>query len=378
MDRRNFFSKLSITGLGLAFTHSCASISAHSASNHSNDENYKTLFKNHILLAPHRYSRILIHDLKTDKKTEIESVPNLHQVLYDPYRDLIFAIPRISSFIPVYSLKSQKEVARINALSNSYFYGHGDISDDKKFISFTEVSSPDSKGTVSVWNLDTLSLSKRISTLGFSPHDCHYDKDRTEILYVVNGGNVPKSWDINNKSHFSFRMEHPGSLVSVNTHNDTASILSQFDMRYGSPGHIHFGGRSCVVIFAPDNPMNSGNILISNNQFSFKEVDLGKNKVLPRGQALSLAHDPKENIFIVTHPEGELVTIWNAKNGSHIKTLPIHTNGVIVPTPGFALFNSTINSSAILLNTSNWNIEVLDDIQLGNGPHITMTSPIVI
>lgn len=328
------------------------------------------VFKDTILLAPHRNDRILIYSSEREEVLEVQSVPGLHQALYSPKHGLLFGIPRMSLFIPVYKKNHTGEFARIASAKNSFFYGHGAISSDGNYICLSEIEQPSGDGFISIWRLDSLSLVKRIYTGGVSPHDCCYAENDT-FIYVVNGGNIPNSWDLEFKNSFSFTIKEHGSLCKINIETEAVTCINQFDSQYGSVGHLCITNNVMCVTSAPSNLLDPGYIYIKDNLSPFTKTKFPTNIKQPRGQALSVSFDPAASIFAVTHPDAELMSFWN-KHGDFIKVLPIHANGVQVPAPGYLLANTTQNARGILINTLTWDINILDNFYLGNGPHLTM------
>lgn len=342
------------------------------SNSYNEKRNYPSFLEGYVFIAPHWFDRVLIFDSTQRKALEFQSVQLIHQALYDQSRNLVFGIPRMGKSVHVYDIKAQKEVKNIFSSKDSYFYGHGAISSDGSRIVFVEVSQPTADGYISVWNLNTLSLIKRLPTGDISPHDCYFDRTNENILYVVNGGNIPNTWDIMDKG-FSFKMQKGGSLSQINLSTGETDILSKFGMEFDSPGHVSFGADSICVLTAAADMRYPCHVFIKSKDHLFQKAEFPKSVNNPRGQSLSVAYDPKQSLYIVTHPEGELVSFWSAHNGKCIKVIPINARGVVVPKPGYALLNSTLNSRALLINTINWEISILDSFKLGNGPHITMS-----
>lgn len=332
--------------------------------------NFPPSLENLFFLSAHKHDEILIFDTHKRNSIRIKSIAGIHQVLLNENQDMAIAIPRMKNYVPIYSIATQSEAKRIINDPDYFFYGHGALFPNRKIIALSEVHRPNSDGFISIWNLDSLQLIKRLPTSGTSPHDCVFDIENQNLLYVVNGGLVPTSWDPSMSP--SYKSHTIGSLVEINVLTNESRLLKEFDLNWGSPGHIAFAKESLAIITAPENNRGNGDILITTDLKNFKKVYYPKDLFKPRGQALSITYEPKESLFVVTHPEGETVSFWDAKNGEFVNAIPIWAQGVVVPCPGYVLLNSGQNTRAIMINTTDWTSTILNNIYIGNGPHLTM------
>lgn len=373
ISRRNFLLGISSAGVGFAigkistnpFRSEIENISDFQIFNANDNENF-------IIVAPHFTNRILISQTLDNRIQEIESINGLHQCLVDSERKIIFAIPRLGDKVPYYDLSSMKKIGDISSEKNAYFYGHGSISKDFKNICFSEVEYPTGKGRILILNLDNMKLVNRYSSGGISPHECAFSNDG-KTIYTANGGNIPAHWGSNDiKTQVqAYVMKEAGNFSKINVHDGQTTLIADFDIQLGSPGHFSINGKHTALIFSPENQFKKGYVFSGSELGNFKENKFSKKIDHPRGQALSLAYDPLHLIYGVTHPEAELISFWKADSGKLIKTLPISAKGIICLNPGYFIVNTMYNSRAILINIVNWQTKIIKGLKIGNGSHLS-------
>ncbi|HEY0840253.1 MAG TPA: DUF1513 domain-containing protein [Vulgatibacter sp.] len=208
-------------------------------------------------------------------------------------------------------LKQRRMVRKIPAPPGCSFYGHGTFSKDGEtlFVAETELKSYD--GRIAILDGKTLEEIGTFPTYGSSPHDCMLVGNGA-ALAVTNGG--------------SAAVDSPGSVAFVEV--KTGKLLEKLpvpDQRLNA-GHVAISEKGDVVaISAPRDGLpleEAGGVSIRPAKGSF--ATMGQPAAVTkglRGEALSVAVHDQRRLAAVTHPDANLVTIWDLATAKLVKTL---------------------------------------------------------
>lgn len=202
-------------------------------------------------------------------------------------------------------LRERKLIRPIATAPNRQFYGHGAYSADGSLLYATEsVLDDDYRGVLVVRDAKTLAELGEVPTYGTSPHDCHLLSDGKTMLVANGGGRIGS-----------------GAMPSV-TYVDLASeaLLERVDLteeRFNA-GHLGITTRGdLAVVSAPrdglPNPHQQlGAVTLvpkGKPPMTLKRPQSVTERML--GEALSVCIYEPDGLVVATHPDGNMVSMWN-------------------------------------------------------------------
>ena len=215
-------------------------------------------------------------------------------------------------------LRERKVLRRIPAPAGRHFYGHGAFSPDGATLYVAETNLESHEGRIAVLDGKTLSERGTFPTYGANPHECLL-LDGGSTLVITNGGDA--------------KAGSPGSVTFVDAKSE--KLLERLpipDDRFNA-GHVAVSGRGdLVAISAPRDglPLEApGGVSIrpapgpaTKGRFGamVQPKDLTERLI---GEALSVALHEGRRLAAVTHPDANLVTIWDVAGMKLVKSLSL-------------------------------------------------------
>ncbi len=191
-----------------------------------------------------------------------------------------------------------------------HFYGHGAYSQDGALLYATESVLDDGhRGVLMVRDAKTLDVLGELPTWGTSPHDCVLLDDGCTMV-VANGGGLLDG----------------GAMPSV-TYVDVNSemVLDRIELtnpRFNA-GHLALtAAGDLAVVSAPRDGMPNlstqlGAVtLVSQGEAPRTMTKPTKVVERMRGETLSVAIHEPSSLVMATHPEGDMVTMWDLHSGA--------------------------------------------------------------
>jgi len=210
-----------------------------------------------------------------------------------------------------YDLNSREVVRSIPVTAGRYFYGHGAYSMDGSLIYSTETLLQTGDGVIAIRDAKTLEIVGEFPSYGKEPHECKLINNGQTMVVTNGGGNIQ------------------GDAPCV-TYIDIASkqLLEKVELSNArlNTGHASVNDNgSLVVVSAPRSGLGKqhlGGVSIRPHGESMKTAaspDVITKRM--QGEALSVAINPKEKIAAVTHPDGNMVTIWSLQSRQLLKVI---------------------------------------------------------
>lgn len=212
-----------------------------------------------------------------------------------------------------YDLNARKVVRYIPVTKGRYFYGHGAYSLDGSLIYSTETILKTGDGVIAIRDAKTLDIIGEFPSFGKEPHECKLIDGGQTMVVTNGGGNIQ------------------GDAPCV-TYIDVASqkLIEKVELNNArlNTGHASVSNTgSLVVVSAPRSGLgkqNLGGVSIRPHGETMKTATspvMIANRM--QGEALSVAIHSEANIAAVTHPDGNMVTIWSLQNRQLIKVIEL-------------------------------------------------------
>lgn len=186
------------------------------------------------------------------------------------------------------------------------FYGHGAFASDGASLFCVETELASKRGRLTVRDARDFRVLDEIPTFGESPHDCILLDPRT--LIVTNGGG-PRSGE-------------RGSVAVVDV--ASGSLIERIEIEDDSINAGHLAAASAETFAVSSAPRDGLPEKESPGGISFRrgggslrrshEPTASTARML--GESLSVAIHPRSHLAVVTNPWGNLLTIWDSRDGS--------------------------------------------------------------
>lgn len=225
-----------------------------------------------------------------------------HGVALDPRNPSRIAVcEKIGPGAALIDLDSLSMIQPITTNEERLFYGHCAYSQDGLSLYATETYKDSSAGTIVIRDADSLEITGEFPSFGSNPHECQLI-DEGRVMVVTNGGG-DMSGDMPNVSYIDVEKQ---SLIKQETLTNRAL----------NTGHLAIADdTSLVVVSAPRKgaPHPMGGVSIQPRGKKMRSLTSPKRIVSRmRGEALSVMI--REQLAVVTHPDGEMVTFWEIPN----------------------------------------------------------------
>jgi uncharacterized protein len=257
---------------------------------------------------------LAVVDLESRKQTQADTsfLPHgIHRKPTDP--NCLAVFEKIGPGACEFDLAARKVLRYIPVVDGRQFYGHGGYSIDGAVMYSTETILKSGDGVIAVRDSQTLKILGEFPTFGKEPHECKLiDAGRTMV--VTNGGGHMQG-DAPNVAY-----------IDVNSEK----LLEKVELRNArlNTGHISLSDRgSLVVVSAPRAGLGAqhlGGVSIRPRGQSMETAD-SQEAVTQRmqGEALSVAIHSEAGLAAVTHPDGDMVTIWSLHNRQLVKVIEL-------------------------------------------------------
>ena len=233
-----------------------------------------------------------------------------HGIAVDPLNpSRIIVCEKIGPGAALVDLQALSVIQPITSPNNRWFYGHCAFSADGKTIYTTETYQKDKRGAIVERDAITLEELGEFPSFGESPHECQL-LDSGNTMAVTNGGGnmnggLPNISYIDVNSRELTRQEKP-TTRALNT------------------GHFYTSSdQDLVVASAPrdGNKLGLGGISIQPYGKAMKTVSSPK-KVVSQMRGESLSVTIHNDVALVTHPDGNMISFWNTHTRKFIQQLP--------------------------------------------------------
>ena len=212
-------------------------------------------------------------------------------------------------------LREGKVIRPITTADNRHFYGHGAYSADGSLLYSTEsVLDDDYRGVLVVRDADTLKELGELPTYGTSPHDCQLLADGRTML-VANGGGPIRGGAMPNVTYVDTQSEALVERVDL------------YDERFNA-GHLAITEAGDLAIVSaprdglPNPHQQLGAVTLVPKGKQPHTIDRPQS-VTERmlGETLSVAIYEPDSLVMATHPDGNMVSMWNLRDGSLVGKL---------------------------------------------------------
>ncbi len=255
-----------------------------------------------------------------------------HGIHHNPHRKQQLAVfEKIGPGACEYDIESREVIRPIEALEHHLFYGHGAYSTDGSVLFATESRIGTKDGTISVRDADTLNILGQFPSYGKSPHECKL-VDQGQTMLVTNGGGA-----------------HGEEMPSV-SYIDVASekLLEQVSLSNEdiNAGHVALNSSGqLIVVSAPRSGLSQrqpGGVSIGREHGKLSPAKAAADFTQQLyGEALSVSIHDGLGLAAVTHPDGNIVTIWSLQSQRLVKSIQL---------PGPRGVELTIDQSAFIIS----------------------------
>ena len=241
-----------------------------------------------------------------------------------------------------YDLNERKVVRYIPVVNGRYFYGHGAYSIDKSLLYSTETILKTGDGVIAVRDTNTLEILGEFPTYGKAPHECKLI-DGGQTMVVTNGGG-------------NMQGEKP-SVAYIDMNSE--KLLEKVELTNARLNTGHFSVSdtgSLVVVSAPREGLGKqhlGGVSIRPRGDVMESIanPVGVTQRM-KGEALSVAIHPDSGLAAVTHPDGNMVTIWSLHDRKLVKVIELEKARGVELTSDMKSFIVSYGAKASLIQIS--------------------------
>lgn len=212
-------------------------------------------------------------------------------------------------------LRARAVLATLAPKPGHQFYGHGVFSKGGEVVFAVETNLATRAGVITVRDGATFSVLDEMPSFGQKPHDCMLI-DGGEVLAITNGGGLTTTAE-------------GGSVTFVSISDRRLLDRREIPNARLNAGHIAMTARGdFAVVSAPREGLpelsSPGGVSLSVGGGAVttmaRPADVAERVV---GEALSVCiHEPSGHV-VATHPYANLVTIWQLRNKSLVRTLEL-------------------------------------------------------
>ncbi|MGE3679978.1 MAG: DUF1513 domain-containing protein [Burkholderiales bacterium] len=238
-----------------------------------------------------------------------------HGIAVDPLRpERLIAFEKIGPGCCEVDLAGGELVRSIAPTEGRWFYGHGAFSPDGKLLYSTETVNGLERGVIGVRDAATLQYLGEFPTFGENPHDCRLIEGGG-VLVVTNGGGALGS-----------DMRPCVAYVDVTTRR----LLEKLELhseRFNT-GHLAVtAGGGLVIVSAPRKGLSDtepGAVSMRSGHDTLRTMtEPAEVAARMLGEALSVeVHEPS-GVAAVTHPSGDMVTLWSLDGPRLLKVVEL-------------------------------------------------------
>lgn len=238
-------------------------------------------------------------------------------------------------------IDGHQPVRAVTPKKGCQFYGHGVFSKAGEALFVTETQMTDYHGVITVRdNSDDAQYMADFPSYGVAPHDCQLVDDGT-VLVVTNGGGGLSSRSAPNVAWIDIASQR---LLERRT-------ISNAQL---NAGHFAISPRGeMVVVSAPRKGLPvaaSGGVSLwqpGHNVIASLDIPRSLQQHM-RGEALSVLIHPKKPIALVTHPDGNVVTIWSTQSQKLLTHINLERPRGVTLTKDLSKFIVSYSQQALL------------------------------
>ena len=247
----------------------------------------------------------------------------------------------------VIDLESMSLVETIPTDPGRYYYGHCVHSKSGDVFYTTETYRDSLKGVIVIRDAQSKQVIGEFPSYGASPHECFLIDDGKTMVVTNGGGN--SSGDKPNVSYIDI---------------DSQQLLRQEHLtnRHINAGHLmHADDGSLIVVSAPRAGLGAdklGGVSIQPQGKLMRSVSSPKKVVNNmKGEALSVAIH--QDIAMVTHPTGNMLTCWSTKDRRLVKKIDLPIPRGVTLTRDKRYFVVSYGPQASVVQIDTQNLELL-------------------
>ena len=210
----------------------------------------------------------------------------------------------------------------IHSADAHHFYGHAVFTSDGRYLITTEQNIDTGEGLLGVRDAFTkFDLIRYIPSFGIGPHELKLHED-SDTLIVANGG--IKTHPNSGRDKLNLDTMQP-SLAYISLKNgqliekvNLPDALHKLSIR-----HIDITNDTCVLAVQDqsDTALPTPLVALHKRGHAIKFLDCSQNwQALMKGYCGSVAIDKSKQFACVTHPRGNLVSIWSLQSKKAIHT----------------------------------------------------------
>jgi hypothetical protein len=248
----------------------------------------------------------------------------------------------------VIDLETMSLVETIETDPGRHYYGHCAYSKSGDVFYTTETYRDSFKGVIVIRDAQSKEVIGEFPSYGDSPHECYLIDDGSTMVVTNGGGDIggdkPNVSYIDISSQQLLRQEH-----LTNRHINAGHLMLAAD-------------GSLIVVSAPRSglgPDKLGGVSIQPQGKLMRSVSSPK-KVISKmkGEALSVAIH--QDIAMVTHPTGNMVTCWSMKDRRLLKRIDLPVPRGVTLTKDKRYFVVSYGPQASVVQIDTQNLELLE------------------
>lgn len=256
------------------------------------------------------------------------------------------------------NLATMSLVKNIPTVEERFFYGHCAFSSDGTLLYATETYLDSKQGVIVIRDAGSLEIIGEFPSFGDSPHECQIIDDG-KVMVITNGGGALD-----------------GSVPNVAYIDiETQTLIRQESLtnRLLNTGHFMIAeDTSLIVVSAPRSGMGTdkpGGVSIQPGGKKMKSISSPK-KIVSRMQGEALSVMVHQDIALVTHPGGNMLTFWSLDGRRFVKKLDLPRPRGVTLTRDQQQFVVSFGDDASVVQIDVASLEVVEDT-LSKGSFLT-------
>lgn len=249
-----------------------------------------------------------------------------HHVAKHPHQPFLAAVGRRpETFIDVINYETGLLSKRIESSPGQHFYGHAIYSNDGRWLITTENEIQSGQGLIVIRDCgNDYRVIKQFSSYGIGPHELKLTADG-KTLVVANGGILTTPGQGREKLNLD-SMQPSLTYIDLQSGRLTEQIFMPAQLHQLSIRHFDINDKGRVVIALQYQGAKSDDVpLIAFHSSGDKNLSLVKApaaiNLAMKQYCGSARFDHSGTTAAVSSPRGDLVTFWNAQDGSFLTTL---------------------------------------------------------
>ena len=248
-----------------------------------------------------------------------------HHVEQHPKQSLLAAVGRRpETFIDLVDYQQKRLVKRINSRPGYHFYGHAIFTPDGRYLITTENQITTGKGQIVIRDsLKDYQVSNQFSSAGIGPHELQLMPD-AKTLVVANGGILTHPDRGREKLNLE-EMKPSLAYLSLQTGKVLEQVFMPDELHKLSIRHfdVNHQGRIAIALQYQGAKTDHVPLVAFHSRGSDLELVYAPDEI---NQAMkqycgSARFDASGEFAAISSPRGNLVTFWNQKTGTFIRSV---------------------------------------------------------